>query len=412
MMGVPLGLFGEASPGLSRDWDFIIDGIAGTGLRGPLRGNAREMAEALNRLTRQRGGGPGRREGGPRVVSIDIPSGNFEGWEPGMPLVEADLTLGIEPLKACLYAPAARVYGGVILRVGGIFPAPLAEARAGGELLSWEAASARIPPARGDDYKHRRGTVLIHAGSPGFTGAARIAARGAQAAGAGLIRLLVDRESYPVLAAGAGGIRVVPRDWGPERPGPGDLSPGARLLGPGWGRGPDRGAVLEAALGEEASGTPLVLDADALRLARDKSFHGNAILCPHPGEFAFLLGLSPGELPPDPVPLLRKTARERGALILYKGCVLIAAAPDGRLAALDGLEPALAAGGSGDLLAGFCAGIAARTKAAGSFDPYHAATAAAALLLESLRRGDLQRRFIDPLDLAARAAELAGAAWL
>jgi NAD(P)H-hydrate epimerase len=404
------------------------------------------------------------------VVSIDLPSGNFDGWEPGMPLVEADLTLGIEPLKLCLYAPPARFAAGTILPVGGLFPPALMESYRGAELLDWKAAAALIPPVRADAHKYRRGVVEIHAGSPGAAGAARIAARGAQAAGAGIVRLLLDRELYPLLAPEAGGIMVVPR--GPLPPGEGDrFRPSALLLGPGWGQDPSRQEILEWALEREAAGIPLILDADALRLAKDRVFHGNAILTPHPGEFAVLAGLPPPELPPQPGPLLLKIAREKQAVIVYKSSVIFVAAPDGRLACLDGMEPALAAGGSGDLLAGFCAALAGRMGRArwnGSApdpapadqsppgqtvpggqggageagldqpasappvravpinqpssgqtapggdagDGYSCALAAAALLLESLRRGGLTKKFIDPLELAARAAETAGAAWL
>jgi NAD(P)H-hydrate epimerase len=144
-----------------------------------------------------------------------------------------------------------------------------------------------------------------------------------------------------------------------------------------------------------------------------KKFHGNTVLTPHPGEFAAWTGISPEELFRDPGGILLKTARERNGVILFKGCVLLIAAPDGRLGYVDGMIPALGAGGTGDLLAGFCAALAARMKAGeGKFDGYACACAAAALLIESARREGLESRFIDPLDLAEGAAKTAGSAWL
>jgi NAD(P)H-hydrate epimerase len=388
--------------------EVIIDGIAGTGVQGPLEGKLLEMVRAINAL-----GYYGQR---PFVVSIDIPSGNSDVWERSMPILKADATLGIEPLKAALYKSAARPFGGTILPVGGIFPRALIDRYGGVELLRWDTVKERIPPVRPDSHKYERGTAEIRAGCPGSTGAAQIAARGAQAVGAGLVRLLVDEEVYPLLAASAGGVMVVPAgrsvsgDAGED---PRRFKPDALLLGPGWGRTPDRLPLLEKALAAEAAGTPLILDADAIYLARDCTFRGKAILTPHPGEFAAWSGLPGAAVLNDPFTILGKFAREKGATILLKGHVLYVASPDGRLGVLDGMAPVLSAGGTGDLLAGFCAALAARmAKSSRDFDPYACAAAAAALLLETGRSPEFARRFVDPLELAGRAAAIAGDAWL
>jgi NAD(P)H-hydrate epimerase len=388
--------------------DIIIDGIAGTGIQGPLEGKLQEMVRAINAL-----GYYGKR---PFVVSVDIPSGNSDAWERGMPILKADATLGIEPLKAALYKSAARTFGGTILPVGEIFPRALIDRYEGTELLRWDTVKDRIPAVRYDSHKYERGLAEIRAGCPGSTGAARIAARGAQAAGAGLVRLLVDEAVYPVLAASAGGVMVVPggspipgRDGG-DSP---RFKPDALLLGPGWGRSPDRSPVLEKALEAEAAGTPLILDADAIHLAREHTFRGRTILTPHPGEFAAWSGLPPDAVLNNPFPILTKLARERGATILLKGHILYVASPDGRLGVLDGMAPVLSAGGTGDLLAGFCVALAARmAKTPPGFDAYTCAAAAAALLLETGTSPEFAGRFIDPLELADRAAALAGSAWL
>ncbi|MDR2027989.1 MAG: bifunctional ADP-dependent NAD(P)H-hydrate dehydratase/NAD(P)H-hydrate epimerase [Treponema sp.] len=408
-LGVPLLLWEEEliSVGTVREggWrdgftrsDIIIDGIVGTGLKGPLQGAAAEIVHALNGIE------------GAFIAAIDVPSGNFDSWKPGMPIIRARATLAVEPVKRCLYSPAARIFGGTIVPVGEIFPPALINSFEGPELITWQEVQGRIPRIPPDAYKHQRGVLEIRAGSPGFSGAPRIAARGAQAAGAGLVRLVVDGALYPILAASAGGVMVVSGDEagsGPDR-----FRPGAILLGPGWGRGADRRPVLERALEEEARGTPLVLDADAISLAKDRTFHGNAILTPHPGEFAAYTGVPKEETLAHPESLLTQTAREKGAVILYKGHVLFIAAGDGRLGVVDGMQPVLAAGGSGDLLAGICAALAARLRAAGGFDGYTCAVTAAALLLEACRAEDTARVFRDPLELADRVAAIAGAAWL
>jgi NAD(P)H-hydrate epimerase len=197
-------------------------------------------------------------------------------------------------------------------------------------------------------------------------------------------------------------------DGGDER-----FSPGARLLGPGWGRGEDRAGPLRRALEAEAEGVPLILDADAIFMARDRRFRGNTIITPHPGEFALYCGVPKEEVLADPLPLLRKTAAERQVFILFKGHVLFIVSPEGRMGVVDGMTPALAAGGSGDLLAGFCAAIAARMgRTEKGFDGFACAAAAAALLVKAARSPALRGKFADPLEIAGEAAVLAGSAWL
>jgi NAD(P)H-hydrate epimerase len=398
-MGVAAGTWDEAR---LEQADIIIDGIAGTGLRGALRSPAAELVETLNAI----GQGEGKK---PFIVAIDVPSGDFDQWEAGLPMLRADATLAVEPLKLALYKPLARPYAGIVLKVGAVFPPKLLEQYDGAELLDWETVRGRVPAIKPASYKHERGVVEIHAGSVGSVGAARIAARGALAAGAGLTRLIVDDALYPILAAGAGGVMVVPAGVAAEQAA--RFQSDALLLGPGWGRSAARVHALEAALEREATGVPLVLDADAIALAKDRVFHDSAILTPHAGEFAALVALPKEAALANPWEILAKTAREKRATILFKGHVLIVAAADGRVGVIDGMAPVLAAGGSGDLLAGVCVALAARMKRSGVFDGYTCAVVAAALLIETARSRS-RRAFVDPLNFADEVAELAGGAWL
>jgi NAD(P)H-hydrate epimerase len=243
-----------------------------------------------------------------------------------------------------------------------------------------------------------------------------LAARAAQSAGAGMVRLIVDPSLYPVLAPGSGGIMVAPDLPAETLPGKERFSPDAVLLGPGWGRGPDRARLLEKNLPLEEKGVPLILDADAIALARDVVFHGNALITPHPGEFAQYTGLSTEEICADPLPILLRYAAEKKVHILLKGHVLYLVSPQGRTGIIDGMNPTLASGGTGDALAGFCAAIAGRMYAAdkrpGSFDAYSCAAAAAALLMEAGKAKNVSGRFTDPMELARAARIIAGKAWL
>jgi NAD(P)H-hydrate epimerase len=410
--------FGRPSEDRFANADIIIDGISGTGLQGALKGTPEEMVKIINAL--KDGGGEKIRfreknhRPLPMVVSVDVPSGNSDSWEPGMPIINADVTLSIEPQKYCLYTPAARPYCGTILAVGAVFPSGLTASYGGAGLVDWNSARATIRKVRPDAYKHKRGTVEIRAGAVGSTGAALIAARGAQSAGAGLVRLVCDERIYPVLACRSGGIMVIPAEkMDAEDEGNGRSKPDAILLGPGWGKTSDREAALKKALKYEKEGIPLILDADAITLAGKAVFHGKTILTPHPGELASYGGIEKEELLSRPAPVLLKLAREKKAVILFKGHVMTIAGFDGRLGVVDGMAPALAAGGSGDLLAGFCAAIGARMMQDGQgFDGYLCAAAASALLIASVKSQELTGRFLDPLEVADKAACLAGEAWL
>ena len=383
--------------------DVLIDGVTGTGLSGPLRGAALAMIAAANEC---RAAPPPRRR--PLMVAIDAPSGAGSGWRPGMPVFAADCTLAIEPQKSCLYVPALRPFAGTIIPVGGIFPVALVEKHRELELLDWERAAARIPPVAPDAHKYGRGVAEIRAGSAGFAGAARLAALGAEAAGAGIVRLIVDPALYPILASSLSGVMTAID--GAET---GRFSPDAVLLGPGWGRGPERERLLAHYLPHEERGLPLILDADAIALAKNIVFHGNALVTPHAGEFASYTGIATAELLADPVPALRRCALEKNVYILLKGHVLYIASPGGRIGLVDGMNPALAAGGTGDVLAGFCAAIAARQHASGAgFDGYSCAAAAASLLIESARLKETAGGFADPADFARAASRVAGRAWL
>jgi len=398
--------------------NFIIDGITGTGLNSPLRDVALEMVEAVNQHIDKINAVnlKKRKVNKPFVISIDIPSGNFDNWQQGMPILRADATLAIEPQKLCLYTPMARSCAGLILAVTGIFPPALSRKYLDAELITWENINAAVPSIAKTVHKYERGLVEIWAGSQGAIGAAKLAAEGAQAAGAGLIRLIVDPSIYPVVASSCSGVMAVP---GP--PTDGRFTPTAVLLGPGWGKSEDRIRILENCLRIEEQGTPLILDADAIALAKDMVFHGNAIMTPHMGEFSAYCGLQKDEVLKSPIQALRGFCAKAKAVILLKSHVIYVASPDGRLGIIDGMNPILATGGTGDVLAGFCSSIAARWRACVlrsngkkslAFDAFACACAAGALLMQAAESKGIAGKFADPAEIARAASSVAGAVWL
>jgi NAD(P)H-hydrate epimerase len=132
------------------------------------------------------------------------------------------------------------------------------------------------------------------------------------------------------------------------------------LIGPGWGLTDQRKRILRSLI---RSGLPGVLDADGITLlARIRGevsvkFRRRWILTPHPGEFGRLAGLETAEVLADPLPHLLRVSAELEAVIVLKGHCTFVASPEGRYGIYDGMNPAAATGGSGDVLAGMCAGL-------------------------------------------------------
>ncbi|MDR0643540.1 MAG: hypothetical protein LBG05_01315 [Treponema sp.] len=400
-MGVPFFDFAawKVSP-CNKNAAIVIDGIAGTGLKEQLAGTAMEMARTINEMKRQ---------APVVVVSIDVPSGLFDEWSVDMPIVNADITLAVEPRKLCLYKPSARIFAGRIEGVDGIFPQKIVDAfvdKENAELFTWETVKTRIPKIALNVHKYQRGLAEIHAGSVGCAGAARIAATGAQTTGAGLVRLLIDEALYPILARTAGGVMVATETDQSDR-----WKPDAVLLGPGWGNATDRPALFEKTLSRAAAnGATVVLDADAIPLFQkiNSSLLSGAILTPHVGEFLkfanVYCGVSKETALSNLIPILKRIAAQTRATILFKSHVLIVVDADGRIGVVDGMTPVLATGGSGDLLAGMTVGLAARRVA----DPFICAVAAASLLVAAGKAAD---SFADPLELAKIVSKLASEAW-
>jgi hydroxyethylthiazole kinase-like uncharacterized protein yjeF len=94
-----------------------------------------------------------------------------------------------------------------------------------------------------------------------------------------------------------------------------------------------------------------------MRRAGALKLGGRWVLTPHPGEFSRLLGVELAELLDDPLPQAVRAAAELEAVIVLKGHCTLVASPEGRYGVLDGMNPAMATGGSGDVLAGICAGL-------------------------------------------------------
>jgi hydroxyethylthiazole kinase-like uncharacterized protein yjeF len=209
---------------------------------------------------------------------------------------------------------------------------------------------------------------VVVSGGVSTTGAARLAARGALRAGAGLVTIASPREALAVNAAANLAVMVRPVDGAQELAEfLQDRRRNAVVLGPGGGVGPQMRAQVLAAFASNAS---VVLDADALTsfageprvLAQALAAHSaGRVLTPHAGEFDKLFNsITQNTKLNSKLEKTRAAAQEQASTIVFKGADTVAAARDGRASIADNAPATLATAGSGDVLAGMIAGLLAQ----------------------------------------------------
>jgi NAD(P)H-hydrate epimerase len=230
-----------------------------------------------------------------------------------------------------------------------------------------EDSDLHLPAREKRSHKYSNGRALIIAGSEGYSGAPVLAANACERSGAGLTRLIVPRSIYSIAAVKCDGSVVTPLDA--DRSGafsarateallPYLNSATACLIGPGLGLGEGARALVSYMLHETSS--PLILDADALTVVGKypwmlENCHEPMILTPHEGEFERLGGdLSNGRLAGA---LSFSEAHESIILVLKGHGTLVC--QGGQAFVNPTGSPALAKGGTGDVLAGvLCALLA------------------------------------------------------
>jgi len=324
--------------------DWIVDGVSGTGITGALRSPLSDLVELINHAA----------EKGARVAAVDVPSGIGDDFTGDRLTINAEVTLTMGLPKRCLYLPLARPRCGRIRTVPLGFPFALTEAETlQTDIVGPEELSHLLSPLSRTTYKNRRGVVAVFGGAEGTTGAPLLAATACGRSGAGLVRIFADRDVYPVIAAHGLSIMVSPLEADlPELDGYSAL-----VVGPGWGRTPERREMLEQLV---ATGLPGVADADALNVLAEvqaeggsmPSFEGRWVLTPHPGECARLAAVSSKEVLSQPFETGSRLAGTSNAVVVLKGHVTYIFEPSGACHIVDGMEPAMATGGSGDVLSG------------------------------------------------------------
>jgi hydroxyethylthiazole kinase-like uncharacterized protein yjeF len=336
----------------------IIDALFGAGLSRQVGGEPSAMIEAINAT-------------GVPVLAVDLPSGvnGTSAAIMGTAVRATETVTFFRKKPAHLLLPGRLHCGRVRVADIGIDARVLDEIRPNIFENTPQFWRKSFPVPRTDGHKYARGHALVLSGELASTGAARMSARAALRAGAGLVTLASPRDALAVNAAALTAVMVRAVD-NPVQFAElfDDKRFNACVIGPGAGVGARTADFVHTALSAQRH---LVLDADALtsfaghpeRLFESikASSQAEVVLTPHEGEFPRLFSdmsnKNPGRSKLDRV----RTAAERsGAVVLLKGPDTTVAAPDGRAVIAANAPPWLATAGSGDVLAGVIAGLMAQ----------------------------------------------------
>ncbi|MBC7542603.1 MAG: NAD(P)H-hydrate dehydratase [Candidatus Sericytochromatia bacterium] len=354
--------------------DLVIDGLFGIGLDRPVEGLPADVIALLNAC-------------GLPVLALDVPSG-----------VQADLggVLGIAvraswtvalgwPKPGLLSDPSLAWVGELWVADIGI---PPQAGHISGRRVSWPPDAQRLLPVERAPQAHKGqfGRVLLIGGSPTMPGAIQLATAAALAGGAGYVTACVPETMIPAMAS-----RFPAAMFRPQVPSQGtdwdDMLNRADVIavGPGLGQSSATALLVERLL--RTAKQPVILDADALNVAcahPEWVWHRSAptVLTPHAGEAGRWLGIGSEELQADRWGALERLVDRTAAVVVLKGARTLIGSPNGPQWVNVSGSPALARGGSGDLLTGLIAALLAQglgaTDAARTAVWWHGAAGAVA----------------------------------
>lgn len=325
-------------------FDLVIDAVFGIGLTRAPEAAAEMVIEWINRQHAP-------------VVSVDVPSGlNADtGAAPGV-AVKARMTVSLVAWKRGLFTGRARDLTGVL------FLEPLGDEQAfaadsGVSLTRPQSMAALLPPRTRVAHKGDHGHVLVVGGDLGMGGAPLLAAEAALRSGAGWVSLATRAAHVTASLARCPEVMVRATE------NPADVQPlldraDVVLIGPGLGQGDWGRALLAQAL---AADKPLILDADALNLLaeRPRAISTDAVITPHPGEAARLMGCGVVAIEQDRFAAVQGLVLRFGAVAVLKGAgTLICNGTS--VEVCDRGNPGMASAGMGDVLSGVIAALRAQ----------------------------------------------------
>jgi NAD(P)H-hydrate epimerase len=349
--------------------DVIVDGLLGTGLRGPATGLIARAIENVNSISRN--------ATAPRpsfIVSVDTPSGlPSDGEAARGPVLYAHRTVTFTaPKVGQLISPNCAAVGSLeVANIGS--PPELIEEIGQGKLRWIEAGEFKdFPLVRAvNSHKGTFGHVLVIGGSLGKSGAAALSGRAALRSGAGLVTVATPERVLPMVAAvqaeymtevleatsaGTASIQNLEGRFAEIEKGKTEIA-----IGPGLGTHPETQEFIRRIV--QQTQLPVVLDADGLNAFAENADELNRrkskflAITPHPGEMARLLRVSTKTIEEDRVKTATQAAERWNVGVVLKGFHTIVATPDGQIFVNTTGNAGLAKGGSGDVLTGVLAAL-------------------------------------------------------
>lgn len=329
-----------------RDATLVIDAVLGTGLKGPAHGPALDLIRAINTRFAEA-----------KIVAVDLPSGmNSDLGTTDGEIARADGTVTFTaPRIAHVLEPNCAHLGEFRVAPIGTPAAWLEEDQFWFSLSEPAIFRHLFYPRVPDSNKGMYGHVLVVGGAHGKYGAPTMSSTAALRIGAGLVTAASEGLASPTPE-----LMTAPLPQKFE-----DLQKLAEkktiAIGPGLGSDPAMVTLVRRAFAELEE--PMVVDADGLNALAGTEFQANGklrILTPHPGEMGRLATMETKAVQGDRLELARRFAQKRGVILVLKGNRTLIASPDGKVWVNPTGSPALAKGGTGDLLTGFVAGLLAQ----------------------------------------------------
>ncbi len=342
-----------------RSATLIVDAILGTGLSGPAKGPALDAIVEINSTFPYA-----------KVIAVDIPSGlSGESGTPPGEYARADATVTFTAPKVChVMPPSCNLMGE--LEIASIGSAPSMyenDERIKLALVTPQSIAHCFAPRPRDSNKGKFGHVLVVAGSRSKPGAAAMAGLAALRAGAGLVTVACPESALASIASHTAELMTesLPETASGEIARPAfdriaELAAKRTLIamGPGIGTDDETREVVLRLFAEAAQ--PMIVDADALNCLAGANWDGNRalrVLTPHPGEMSRLTGRTIAEVQTDRMSSARSLAESRKVVVVLKGERTLIAFPDGRVWVNPTGSPAMAKGGTGDILTGMLGGL-------------------------------------------------------
>jgi NAD(P)H-hydrate epimerase len=342
----------------------LLDGILGTGLRLPLRGDLLDIMTRIHKLAENR----------PETlkIAVDCPSGiDCDTGEVSDVTLSASHTLTMAAVKQGLLKHPARSYAGNLhcIDIGIGDPSEHLSVDFP-EMLDESFVNENLPSRPDTGHKGTFGTCLVLAGCESYTGAAYLAGKAAYLAGSGLVRIATQEVVQRCIAGELAEAvwTILPRDNDSYHPNGAALlekelvKVDSLVLGPGWGVSETNADFLINLLGAIPPALPTLIDADALKLLSQidhwtELLPENVVFTPHPGEMSVLTGLDVGNIQSNRWEIAKKYAERWGVNLVLKGSMTVVAAPGHKVFINPISDSALATAGSGDVLSGIIGGL-------------------------------------------------------